>query len=512
MKDIKRRDFLKYTGGGIAALVVGSGVPWIFQDEAYAAVRVQTLNFRVTDAMKDMVTHNSLTSAQCYFWIYVAVDPAGNPLFPPECPGPNIFCTERDIIQVSVTNDLDENHNFFIKGVVDSGPIAPGATKTFRFRAPRAATYLYHDSLNEPVNRVMGLHGAFVVMPKAPRRGHKFTPYSRPTLGVQRLFDDFGSALVDGKPGHYPGLAWEEGDPATDTPPFRQNIWLIHEASSRLFLEVGNAPAGVDFDATTFVNAFQSDPFSATGQNRKPEYFTMQGQSGHFSHNNPAICPNNRVGEPCLIRILSAGLQTHSLHVHANHFWVTSLNGVVQANPLWMDVFTVHPLDTLEYVLPYMRPPDIPNRGGIGPWGIQILRPANSQAAGPAGDPLAVNSPAIPLLGTAGGPTPAGVTTWPPIQELDMHMPPVGTFADPLNPVIPIHVQLSPLCYPMHDHSEPSQTSQGGNYNLGMISGINFTGDRTTPGGVTTFPNPPTVHGPSETGLAGGPPDAGHGG
>jgi hypothetical protein len=30
----------------------------------------------------------------------------------------------------------------------------------------------------------------------------------------------------------------------------------------------------------------------------------------------------------------------------------------------------------------------------------------------------------------------------------------------------------------MHDHSEPSQTSQGGNYNTGLISGIYFTGDR----------------------------------
>ena len=28
----------------------------------------------------------------------------------------------------------------------------------------------------------------------------------------------------------------------------------------------------------------------------------------------------------------------------------------------------------------------------------------------------------------------------------------------------------------MHDHSEPSQTAQGGNYNCGMISGMNAYG------------------------------------
>jgi hypothetical protein len=47
----------------------------------------------------------------------------------------------------------------------------------------------------------------------------------------------------------------------------------------------------------------------------------------------------------------------------------------------------------------------------------------------------------------------------------------------------------------MHDHSEPSQTAQGGNYNMGLISGINFIGDRNTPGAMN-FPNQPLIHGP----------------
>ena len=41
---------------------------------------------------------------------------------------------------------------------------------------------------------------------------------------------------------------------------------------------------------------------------------------------------------------------------------------------------------------------------------------------------------------------------------------------------------VSPVCFPMHDHSEPSQVAQGGNYNCGLISGIDFIGDRNTPG------------------------------
>jgi hypothetical protein len=53
----------------------------------------------------------------------------------------------------------------------------------------------------------------------------------------------------------------------------------------------------------------------------------------------------------------------------------------------------------------------------------------------------------------------------------------------------------------MHDHAEPSQVANGGNYNCGMISGINFTGDRKgarpgQTGQVITFDMNPPEKGP----------------
>jgi hypothetical protein len=103
----------------------------------------------------------------------------------------------------------------------NSGPIAPGATVTGTFSAKRAGSYLYYDNLNAPVNRAMGRHGAFIVMP--PRLqgtraagSHRLTPYDLPTPNVQKLFDDFGQAPW------WPGLAWEQGDPAANTAPFPQ--------------------------------------------------------------------------------------------------------------------------------------------------------------------------------------------------------------------------------------------------------------------------------------------------
>ena len=475
MKIISRREFLKYSigaAGGMAVVVVGSKLSWLSLNPAYAQAVTQTLHFRVTDAIKEMHTHEPsgleigtgivpnevINDARCYFWIYKSVDPGGSPAldFPPESPGPVIVAAAGDDITITVTNDLDEPHAFFIPGMVDSGPIAPDATWTDTFTAGSPGGHLYYDNLNEPVNRVMGLHGAFIVMPVAATPGHKFTPYGPLPAdhAVQRLYDDFGSST------HFPGLAWEEsagnlGDSGF-CPPFRQYVWLSHQASPKLFAEVGSLAPGVLYDPLEFMNAFLRDPFQPhafhtdnPGGNRIPQYFTFSGQSGYFSHLSPYITPMGRVGEPVVVHILNPGLWLHAMHLHANHFYVTTINGVVQPNPLWLDVFQIHPMDRVDYTVPFTRPPDVPNVRGIG-------------------------LPDMPLTSLAGLPT------WPPMQELDMHLPDIGDeIAENIfGEDIDLAQRLSPLCYPMHDHSEPSQTCQGGNYNTGLISGIYFVGDR----------------------------------
>jgi hypothetical protein len=164
---------------------------------------------------------------------------------------------------------------------------------------------------------------------------------------------------------------------------------------------------------------------------------------------------------------------------------------------------TLHPLDTWEYTVPYMRPPDIPNVAGIGPNHVNI------PGIGFADTPQVCKANAL-IPGSAPHPV------WPPTEEHNIFLPALGINAG----VTPIAVQLSPMCYPMHDHSEPTQTAQGGNYNNGLLSGINFTGDQNalggaggTPGVPVTFPNPPAIHGPlakpgtaeTGTGVAAGP-------
>lgn len=521
---LSRRQLLKYGAGGLAALVVGSKMNLLLDESVYAQVVVQELNFTITDAIKEMVTHQPLdlnpdgNQALQYFWIYKEAN------LPQESPGPIIFVREGDAVTITVTNALNEDHEFAIPGLpvpFTTDPIAPGATVTRTINVPAnsAGTYLYFDRLNAPVNRVMGLHGAFVVMPAVLAANS--TPYNQadpagPHPNVVRLFSDLGVQPW------FAGLAWGQsglnGPPFPDTPAFRQYIWVLHEASPTLFAEVGNFPPG-DFPAAVFVDRFLNNSFTPAGANEAPadqgdtpQYFTVSGQSGHFGHASPFITPHLRVGEPCVIRVLNAGLWTHCIHLHANHFYllkvrneITGFPGTdfnpfldldpavvpgVANNQVLLDVFGAHPGDVYDWVIPLHRPPDVPNTLGIA-------RPDLS-------DPIPVVPAPIAKFGSRmdrrgrlrPADTPAGVMTWPPVQELHFNIPLAGTTLGPLldregNVIVdktPVHVAMGFLSYPMHDHIETSQTTQGGNYNQGMIAGLNFIGDRNADGRLDVAP------------------------
>ena len=423
MKALNRRGFIRYGLGSIATFIVGSEIPWIFENEAHASVK--DFDFTFTDAIKDMVVSTPAVPATCYFWCFKDAK-----ALLPSIPGPLIVAELGDTITIKLTNALDEPHAFFIPGagtrtVVNSGPIPPGGTKTITFMAPTSGTYLYFDNLNPPVNRVMGLHGALIVTGRTPARGGNFTPYSSPTTNVRKLFNDLGSAP------HFPGLSWEQGDLPNGTAPFRQWVWLLHQADPFLFAEVEALPPGVLFDPGKFVEFFL------------PRFFTITGESSFFVHEDQTISPHQRVGEPGVVRTLNAGLHTHSLHIHANHMYVLASDKVVQQNLEWVDTFTVHPLDTVDLLLPFTRPSEVPHDA--------------------AGEPLTTLN---------------GGKTWPPEEELNV-------FFETLDGRT---VRQSPLEYPMHDHQEYSNTANGGNYSHGMLAGIIFTGDRTLAGGIVDFP------------------------
>ena len=96
---MKRRDFLKLgASAGVAAIVLGSRVPFLGVKNAFAATH--TLDITITDAMKEMVTHNSINDARCYFWIYQMK--ADGVDIPAGCPGPTILAVNDPANPVTI--------------------------------------------------------------------------------------------------------------------------------------------------------------------------------------------------------------------------------------------------------------------------------------------------------------------------------------------------------------------------------------------------------------------------
>jgi len=386
MLQLSRREFIKYSSCGLVAIAVGAlDIPLLFRSRAFAAGQIVDLTME--GALVEMIDQT-----QVFHWLF------SSPAIGPSFPGPVIFATSGDEITINLTNHLEEAHAFQIVSTdIRTGPIPAGGNETVTFTAPAAGTYLYQDPLNAPVNRVLGLHGLLVVLPQSGN-----TPYSFPTAPVQQLFDDLGKIDL------FPGEAWL---------PERSRIWLFSSIDPR-FNE--QAQRGVAIDPVQFTATFL------------PRYFTINGKSGAFASHAEDVIPKGRIGQPHLVRMVNAGMAAHSPHLHANHYYILSQNNTVSDNVFDVDTFTAGPLDRIDMLIPFIRPPDIPGDVNIP---LRFLIP---------------NELALVLI------TPQ-----------------------------------SPLSWPMHCHMEMSQTAAGGNYPQGLVTHFEITGDVD---GVD-FPHPRPVVG-----------------
>ncbi|RMH79779.1 MAG: hypothetical protein D6681_18955 [Calditrichaeota bacterium] len=330
---MKRREFIKYGAGGAAGLALISAVG-LWPRKARAAT--VDINLSIVGADVEMVDGTPV-----YMWCFSG--PNG-----PSVPGPVIEVVEGDIIRCHITNSSHEEHSFAIHGTPGgpislANPIVPGVTSVLEFSAPSAGTYMYLDPLNAPVNRVLGLHGALVVLPADP---NQITPYSNPTPAVQQLFADLGDASKG-----FPGRSWDE---KRVYPNGRTWVWVMNEIDPR-FNEL--AEQGVPIDPADFVASFL------------PRYFTLNGESGWFIAHNLNTSPRAKEGEPALIRSMMMGLGTRPPHIHGNHVYVlteTTPDGEVQVreNVIELDTWTLKPMHCIDVLLPFRRPPDVP----LGLW------------------------------------------------------------------------------------------------------------------------------------------------
>jgi FtsP/CotA-like multicopper oxidase with cupredoxin domain len=210
----------------------------------------------------------------------------------PKVPAPVMTVNEGDTVTVTVYNHRSASHNFVIKNVTtDATAIPANGSKVYSFTAPAAGSYVYSDTLNNNINREMGLYGALIV-----------------------------------RPADNSNTAWT-GGPAYNN----QNIWVLGEMDKPRWNDIASTGGAV---ATATY---------------KPNYFMINGLGGHdaMMDNNTMIM--GTLNQKSLVRIVNAGQFSHSLHFHGNHFQVLTINGVRQPTPYeeW-DTINIPPMATAE--------------------------------------------------------------------------------------------------------------------------------------------------------------------
>lgn len=240
------------------------------------------------------LTINGTGGATLSAWGYT--DVAGSP----KIPGPALTANEGDTVNITVINNHTISHNFVIQGVTtDATAILPGQSRGYSFTASVAGTYLYSDTLNSNINREMGLYGALIVGPS------------------------------DGS-----NKAWTNG------PAFSfQRTWIVSDMDKPRWNDV----AGTGGTVNTAVY--------------KPNYYLINGMGGFDAMAAANTTIDGTVGQTALIRIVNSGQFSHSLHFHANHFQVLTINDVRQSSPYQeLDVINLPPLGTAD-VLFYLNQP-----------------------------------------------------------------------------------------------------------------------------------------------------------
>jgi hypothetical protein len=208
---------------------------------------------------------------------------------PPMIPGPILEATQGQALTVEVVNNHNRNHNFVIQGVTsDTGSISAGSSKTYTFTPNQGGVFFYRDTLDNNVNREMGLHGALIVRSSTSNR------------------------------------VWDNG-PSYNI----ERLWVL-----------------TDMDVPNWNDRASAGNTVNTGIYR-PNYFMINGQGGFDGMHDPNTVLEGNSGQVGLVRIVNAGQFDQSLHWHGNHFQVISRNGNHLNNFEWQDTINVKGGETM---------------------------------------------------------------------------------------------------------------------------------------------------------------------
>ncbi|MET0738246.1 MAG: multicopper oxidase domain-containing protein [Acidimicrobiales bacterium] len=263
-------------------------------------------------------------------------------------PDRTIIAEFGSTVRLRVHNRLTTPHRFRVDGVVDAdtGPIAPGATASLSFAAPVPGTYVYQDPGGGSVERILGLHGALVVVAPSDqwRLGPGLAEFERQWLWLCQDVDPVWGERAQ---------AGQVIDPVA-TPPVPR-YFMLNDRSGFRALAVSDDEAAND----------------RAHEDTLPSGSAREVDVRAFSQPEAP----STVGTGQLVRMVNLGAVVHQMHFHGNHVWTLRRNGDdfprlagrvdAGGSPVlqqWQDVVDLPPLDRKEIILPIKRPPEALDR------------------------------------------------------------------------------------------------------------------------------------------------------
>lgn len=308
---MKRRSFLKLGSAGAISAASGTLGLITWAGRAHAA----TVDYRL------YITEGNITQADgvsVYFRGYSSSSGVLN------VPGEQMVAQVGDTVRVTITNTLNSTHNFVINGVVNSGAIGGGQTKTVSFSVSKPGSYMYHDNYNGEFNRLLGMHGGLAIMPSGST-----------------------SELYPGSPRFV-----------------QQYFWIFHDIDPNWnnSLRNGSNPRGSYIPRYFTINGLYARPPGAPG-NGTP----LDAMHDHLT------ALHGHVGDRTLVRIMNAGKAAQSVHTHGNHMeWLTQ-NGQIRSD-VWLKdcLYLDGNMGQLDMIYPFEIPPDSWPRARTGTYPMHL--------------------------------------------------------------------------------------------------------------------------------------------
>lgn len=223
----------------------------------------------------------------------------------PAISGETLNANEGDTVNITVTNQTGESHDFEIKGSgVAKVTIPAGASKTVSFAAPPAGNYIYYDpsidAQTKVENRAVGMVGALVIRPAGQVAGGA-------------------------------GNLWADG-PAYG----KDYTWVVNEFDKKW--------NQADKDGTVATPVY------------KATYAFINGDFGTKSLKNTLNSPKVHMNDVLAIRIINPGIISHPIHFHGYHGKVWRVDNVKQTRVVEKDVLEVGAMQTADLIFEINQP------------------------------------------------------------------------------------------------------------------------------------------------------------